>query len=101
MFALGQIVQAGGGRRLGHELQSSLGHRRQIFTDLVEGRLGNPAHDQLVFALREDAREPAEGMDVGDYQPSSKRRCEHVGKDERVAGTRCTVDPNDDWTVVG
>jgi hypothetical protein len=57
-------------------------------TDLLEGRLGNPAHDQLVFVLREDAGELAEGMDVGDYQPSSKRRCEHLGKDERVDGTR-------------
>jgi hypothetical protein len=81
-------VETGGGRLLGDELQPALGHRGQIVTDLLEGGLGNPADDQLVLVLRENARQLPERVDVGDHEPSPKRGCQDVGEDERIDGTR-------------
>ena len=69
-FRFRQRMQARRRRVSGEELQPALGHRGQILTDLLEGRLGNLALEPLVLPLREQAGQLAEGMHVCDHNPA-------------------------------
>jgi hypothetical protein len=67
-----------------------------MFTDLLEGQLGNVTHEPLVLPLGKQARQLSKGMHVCDDHAAPERWPEHIREGQRLDRALRTVDTDDD-----